>query len=57
MPNHAGKSEEVLMPGFLGTRADMLMDIVLLSFIVILPVLIWSWQLARHKRQYRVVID
>ncbi len=44
-------------PGFLGTRADMLMDIVVLSFIVILPVLIRSWHLARHKRQYRVVID
>ena len=32
--------------GFLGTRADMLMDIVMLSFIVILPILIWSWRLA-----------
>jgi hypothetical protein len=41
-------------PGFLGTRADMLMDVVVLSFIVILPVLIWSWRLARHKRLYRL---
>jgi len=41
-------------PGFLGTRADVLMDTVMLSFIVILPVLIWSWRLARHKQQYRL---
>jgi putative membrane protein len=41
-------------PGFLGTRADVLMDLVMLSFIVILPMLIWSWRLARHKQQYRL---
>ena len=40
--------------GFLGTRADMLMDIVVLSFIVILPILIWSWRLARHEKKYRL---
>ena len=39
-------------PGFLGTRADMLMDVVVLSFIVILPILIWSWRLARHTKQF-----
>jgi hypothetical protein len=39
--------------GFLGTRADMLMDIVMLSFIVILPILIWSWRLARSEKQYQ----
>ena len=41
-------------PGFLGTRADLLMDVVVLSFIAILPVLIWSWRLARHKQQFRL---
>jgi len=39
-------------PGFLGTRADVLIDIVTLSFIVILPVLIISWWLARTKKDY-----
>ncbi len=38
--------------GFLGTRADILIDIVTLSFIVILPVLITSWWLARSKKNY-----
>lgn len=43
-------------PGFLGTRADVLMDVVLLSLLVILPVLVYSRGLARsghwgsHKR-------
>ncbi len=38
--------------GFLGTRADILIDIVTLSFIVILPILIVSWRLARTKKDY-----
>jgi hypothetical protein len=41
----------MLPAGFLGTRADILMDIVLLSFIVILPALCWSWWQVR-SRQY-----
>jgi len=42
--------------GFLGTEADILMDLVLVSFALILPVLVFSWRLARsgnysgHKR-------
>ena len=37
------------MPGgFLGTRADILMDLVLVSFIVILPAICWSWWQARQ---------
>lgn len=39
-------------PGILGSRADILIDIVMLSFIVILPVLIISWRLARVKKDY-----
>lgn len=38
--------------GLLGTRADVLVDIVTLSFIVILPILIWSWWLARTRKDY-----
>jgi putative membrane protein len=38
---------KVLPPGFLGTRADILMDIVILSFLLILPLLAVSWQRAR----------
>lgn len=33
----------MLPAGFLGTRADMLMDLVLLSFLLILPAISWSW--------------
>jgi hypothetical protein len=39
-------------PGFLGTRADILIDIVTLSFAVIVPVLVWSWLLVTHHRKY-----
>lgn len=39
-------------PGFLGTRADILIDIVTLSFIIILPLLIWSWRLARTEQNF-----
>ena len=39
-------------PGFLGTRADMLIDIVTLSFVVILPLLIISWRIVRLNRNY-----
>lgn len=41
-------------PGFLGTRADVLIDIVTLSFVIILPMLVWSWRLARVEKNYRV---
>ena len=41
-------------PGFLGTRADMLIDIVTLSFVIILPLLIYSWRLVRVHRNYRL---
>ena len=37
----------MLPAGFLGTRGDILMDLVVLSFIVILPVLVVSWRAAR----------
>ena len=35
--------------GFLGTNADLLMDIVLVSFALILPALVFSWRIARKK--------
>ena len=38
--------------GFLGSRADILIDIVTLSFIVILPILIISWRMARSQKDY-----
>lgn len=46
----------MLPAGFLGTRGDILMDLVILSFIIILPVLVFSWAKVRqgqyqtHKR-------
>ena len=42
----------IFPPGFLGTRADVLIDIVMLSFIIILPILIVSWRLARIRKDY-----
>ncbi len=46
----------MLPQGFLGTRADVLMDLVVVSFAVVLPALFVSWRKARagefgvHKR-------
>ncbi len=40
----------MLMRGFLGTEADILMDLVILSFVIILPVLCWSWTRAVNKQ-------
>ena len=37
----------MLPAGFLGTRGDILMDLVMLSFVVILPLLVISWRYAR----------
>ena len=43
--------------GFLGTRGDVLMDIGVLSFLVILPVLVISWRAARaaEYRRHRAI--
>ena len=38
-----------LPAGFLGTRGDILMDIVVLSFLFILPLLVISWRAARQR--------
>ena len=38
----------MLSPGFLGTRADWLMDVVIVSLVVILPAIAYSWQRARQ---------
>ncbi|MEH6549211.1 MAG: DUF420 domain-containing protein [Pseudomonadales bacterium] len=40
----------MLPQGFLGTRGDILMDIVVLSFFLILPALVISWRWARQKQ-------
>ena len=37
--------------GFLGTRADLLMDIVILALIAVVPMVLYNWTLAR-KRNY-----
>lgn len=36
-------------PGFYGTRADILVDIVITSLVVIIPVILWSWKKVREK--------
>jgi hypothetical protein len=35
---------------FLGQRGDALIDIGMLSIVAVVPVLVWSWALARQKR-------
>ncbi len=39
----------MLPAGFLGTRGDILMDLVVLSFLLILPLLVVSWRAARNS--------
>jgi putative membrane protein len=39
--------------GFLGTRADLLMDIVIVSLLAIIATVIISWRLARGKQYAR----
>lgn len=36
--------------GFLGTRADLLMDIVILALVAVVPIVIYNWSLARNAR-------
>jgi len=36
-------------PGFFGTNADLLMDLVIVAFIIIIPALIISWRMARKN--------
>jgi len=38
--------------GFLGTRASLGMDVVLVGLLALLPVLAWSVHLVRHRRDY-----
>jgi hypothetical protein len=33
----------ILPPGFLGTRADILFHLVMLSLVIVVPVLVYSW--------------
>lgn len=42
----------MLGKGFLGTRADWLMDLVLVALIVVIPAIVVSWRKAR-QRQYQ----
>ncbi len=41
----------MLSQGFLGTRADLLMDLVIVSLVAVVPTVVVSWSLAR-KREY-----
>ncbi len=40
-------------PGFLGTDADILMDVVVCSLAVVLPLLLLSWRWVRARRYVR----
>ena len=40
------------MSGFLGTRASLMLDLVVLAMVVVVPVLGWSVYLVRVKRNY-----
>lgn len=39
--------------GFLGTRADLLMDIVILALIAVVPIVLYNWRLARQGQYGR----
>ena len=39
----------MLGQGFLGTRADWLMDLVILSLVVIIPIITFSWYRVRQR--------
>ena len=43
----------MLPQGFLGTRGDILIDLVIVSFVIIVPVLLFSWSKAR-KGEYAI---
>ena len=34
--------------GFLGTRADLLMDIVIVALLAVVPIVLYNWSLARR---------
>ena len=36
--------------GFLGTRADLLMDIVIVALVAVVPIVLYNWRLARTKQ-------
>lgn len=40
------------LDGFLGTRASLGMDVVLVGLLALLPILAWSIHLVRHRRNY-----
>jgi putative membrane protein len=40
----------MLPAGFLGTRGDILMDIVIISLIAVVPIVLYSWTLARTQQ-------
>lgn len=37
----------MLPRGFLGTRADLLMDVVIVALIAVVPIVLYNWRLAR----------
>ncbi len=39
--------------GFLGTRADLLMDIVIVALVAVVPIVFYNWSLARSGRYSR----
>ena len=43
----------MLPAGFLGTRGDILMDIVIVSLVAVVPIVLYSWSLARSKQWSR----
>lgn len=37
-------------PSFLGARGDALIDVGILSIVAVVPILLWSWSLARRRQ-------
>lgn len=42
------------MPGFLGTRASLMLDVVFLAMFVVVPVMLWSIYLVKFRQRYQL---
>ena len=40
------------LPGFLGTRGSLMLDVVFVALFAIVPVMVWSIYLVRYRRKY-----
>ena len=56
LPSDRGKVNAMYpgIDGFLGTRASLMLDVVLLAMVAVLPVLLWSIWLVKYRRRFQI---